>query len=59
MKQTIAGKKDEENEENSVVNENDVIAEEVTSLFDVIPGFEQCEASDTGEWLNCEEYKSG
>ena len=28
--------------------------EKVTSFFDAIPDFEQCEASNAEEWLNCD-----
>ena len=46
--------------ENSVENENNGIIEEVTSLFDAILGFEQCEASDAEEeWLNCDAINQG
>ena len=33
--------------------------EDVTSLFDAIPGFEQCEANDAEEWLNCDVNDQG
>ena len=38
----------------AVENENNRIVEDVTPLFDATPGFEQCEASDAEEQLNCD-----
>jgi hypothetical protein len=44
---------------NCVVNKENDEVEEITSLFNEIPGFEQCETSDAREWLETDANDQG